>query len=104
MLLHTADSDDLKELQRVTVDGADAIAKVGDEFVGCFKLETQSNLAYTLVPKTTATCGYIRATERGNDSESGQADLCGRIGFTPEAFEEIAEMERKTSAPEEGEQ
>ena len=99
-----ADSDDLKELQWVTVDGTDAIARIGDQFVDCFKLETQSNLAYTLVPKATATCRYIRATERGNDSESDQADLCERIGFTPEAFEELAEMERKASAPEEGEQ
>ncbi|MGI6536543.1 MAG: hypothetical protein ACOX12_09135 [Eggerthellaceae bacterium] len=53
----------------------------------CLKLETQSDLVYTLVPKAVATYEYIRASERGNDSEYDQADLCERIGFTPEAFE-----------------
>ncbi|MDY3292899.1 MAG: hypothetical protein SOX20_08270, partial [Parolsenella sp.] len=67
-------------------------------------LETQSDLAYTLVPKAVATYDYARASERGNDGENDQAGLCERIGFTPEAFEAIAEMERKTSVPEEEEQ
>jgi hypothetical protein len=99
-----ADSEDLKTLQRVTVDGVDAIAKVGGRFVDCLKLESQSALVYTLVPKAVATYEYIRASERGNDGEGDQAGLCERIGFTPEAFEAIAEMERKASVPEEEEQ
>lgn len=99
-----ADSEDLKTLQRVTVDGVDAIARIGGQFVDCFKLETQSNLAYTLVPKAVATYEYIRTSERGNDRENDQAALCERIGFAPEAFGAIAEMDRKTSVPEEEEE
>lgn len=80
------------------------IARVGSKFVDCFKLEAQSNLVYTIVPKAMVTYEYIRASERGNDRENDQADLCERIGFAPEAFEAITEMERKTSVPEEEEE
>ncbi|MGN0035110.1 MAG: hypothetical protein ACI364_05230 [Coriobacteriales bacterium] len=99
-----ADSEDLKTLQRVTVDGADAIARIGGQFVDCLKLEAQSDLVYTLVPKAVATYEYTRASERGNDGEGDQTSLCERIGFAPEAFEAVAEMERKASEPEEEEQ
>lgn len=99
-----ADSEDLKTLQRVTVDGADAIARVGGQFVDCLKLETQSDLVYTLVPKAVATYEYAKASERGNDDENDQTGLCERIGFAPEAFEAAAEMERKASEPEEEEE
>ncbi len=98
-----ADAQDLATLQRVTVDGSDALVRVGEDFADCLKLETQSDLAYTVVPKATSTYAWLRAAETG-EQETDEVSLWERIGFTEMAFEKVLEMERKASAPEEEEE
>lgn len=98
-----ADAQDLANLQRVTVDGSNALARVGEDFADCLKLETQSDLAYTVVPKATSTYAWLRAAENG-EQETDEASFWERIGFTEAAFEKVLEMDRKASAPEEEEE
>lgn len=98
-----ADAQDLATLQRVTVDGTDALMRVGEGFADCLKLEVQSDLAYTVVPKATSTYAWLRAAEKG-ERETDGVGLCERIGFTETTIEKVLEMERKASAPEEEEE
>lgn len=87
-----ADEEDLKTLLKVSVDGEDVLLRQGDEFVDALRLKAASDAAWRTNPAAVATHDYYLAADDG-------CDPCEAVGYSEGAYERVAAMQRRASAP-----
>jgi hypothetical protein len=98
-----ADSDDLPNLERVTVDDKDALVRQGERFVFALQLEAASDRAFAINPQAVATHDYYVAAHKGTPMEIPEEELCESLGCGRGAYRLIELAENKVRLPEEEE-
>lgn len=77
-----ADPDDLRRLNRVTVDGETVLVKVADELVDASALSWASDVAEEYVPRAEAAFGFLMRSSFGEDGDLAEASA-NACGFSP---------------------
>lgn len=85
------DDDDIDGLTKVMADGQVVVFRQGDCLIDGIAYDYASDIACELNPQSVRTHDYL-ARVLGPENEQV---ICERMGYPPEAYAEVAEMERR---------
>lgn len=85
-----ADAGDVERVLKVTVDGADALVRMGGELVNASRFARAADVACVYGPQAAAVRRHLERA-MGEDAEGDPEEaICAAMGFSPESFARAA--------------